>query len=187
MGEFLNRILDENLKEKDFEAAKFCMIISQTFYKVSNDPNKPRIFLQETIDSHDIWKHTDFWDGIIKFAVNEEIYNQRAHHTYVSESADDKQTRIQSVAFGQLVTYTYNMLSFDISKEKAKETINNFCKIYKLPEELEIQILRSVDDYTPTTDEQIKNEIINDNLSTICNETNNKPIVKFIIYFRMRN
>jgi hypothetical protein len=183
IGEFLNRILDENLKEKDFEGTKFCMIISQTFYKVSADMNKPRIFLQEAIDSHEIWKQTDFWEGIIKFAMNEQIHNQHVYHTYISESANDKQTRIQSVAFGQLVIYTYNMLSFYISKEKVKETINIFFKIYKLPEEMEIQILKSIEDYSPSTDQQIKNEIVDDNLSIICDEINDKPIVNFIINF----
>src|SRR4051794_33012757 len=94
LGELLLRILDETLKEKDYESAKFCMIISQTFYKIHTDPNKPRIFLQEAIELHDIWKLTEFWEGIIKYSINEEIHNSRAYHTYHSESADDKQMRV---------------------------------------------------------------------------------------------
>ena len=126
LGELLGRILDETAKERDYESAKFCMILSQTFYKISADPNKVRVFLQEAIESHDIWKQTDFWEGIIKYSVNDEAHNQRAAHTYINESVDDKQMRIQSIAFGQLLSFSFNMLSFLIPKEKVKETINSF-------------------------------------------------------------
>lgn len=177
LGELLKAILDETLKEKDYESAKFCMILSQTFYKVSSDPNKPRVFLQEAIEDHEIWKQTEFWEGIIKYSINEEVHNQRAYHTYHSESADDKQMRIQSIAFGQLLSFTFNMLSFAIPKEKVKDTIYNFCRIYKMPEEMASQIIKSVDDYTYSIDQQVKMDIVDENLSMISEEINDKNIV----------
>jgi hypothetical protein len=177
LGEMLNKILDETSREKDYECAKFCMIISQTFYKVSSDPNKPRVFLQEAIDNHEIWKQTEFWEGIIRYSINEEIHNQRALHTYHSESPDDKQMRIQSVAFGQLLSFSFNMLSFLIPKEKVRETINNFCKIYKIQEDMAAQILKSVDDYTDSMDQQLKLDIIDDNLSSLSDEIGDKNII----------
>lgn len=172
------RILDETLKERDFESAKFCMILSQTFYKIGTDPNSPRIFLQEAIEGHELWKQTEFWEGIIKYSVNEEIHNQRAYTAYVAESAEDKQMRIQSIGFGQLLSFTFNMLSFEISKEKVRDTINSFCKQYKIPEEMSSQIIKSVDEYTSTIDQQVKMDIIDDNLSIISGDLNDKNIVK---------
>jgi hypothetical protein len=173
----LLRILDETAKEKDYECAKFCMIISQTFYRVSSDPHNPRIFLQEAIESHDIWKLTEFWEGIIRYSINEELHNQRALHTYHSESADDKLMRMQSVAFGQLLSFSFNMLSFMIPKEKVRETIHNFCKIYKIQEDMAFQILKSVEEYTDSMDQQLKLEIIDDNLSSISEEMTDKNII----------
>jgi hypothetical protein len=166
----LNRILDETSREKDYECSKFCMIISQTFYKVSSDPNKPRVYLQEAIENHEIWKQTEFWEGIIRYSINEEIHNQRALHTYQLESPDDKNMRIQSVAFGQLLSFSYNMLSFLISKEKVRETINNFCKIYKIHEDMAAIVLKNVDNYSDSLDQQLKLEIIDDNLSSIISD-----------------
>jgi len=172
LGELLGRILDEATKDKDYECSKFCMIISQTFYKVSADPNKSRIFLQEAIETHEIWKSTDFWEGVIKYSINEEAHGQKATNTYQNETPEDKQMRIQSVAFGQLLSFSFNMLSFLIPKEKVKDTINNFCKIYKIQDEMAMQILKSVDDYSDSIDKQVKMDIIDDNFVNITDEVN---------------
>lgn len=177
LGEILFKVLDETMRERDFESAKFCMILSQTFYKVSSDPNKPRVFLQEAIESHEIWKQIEFWEGIIKYSINEEVHNQRAYNVYHTETSDDKKIRIQSIAFGQLLSFTFNMLSFEIPKDKVRDTINSFCKLYKIQEEMASQILKSVDEYTTTMDQQVKMDIVDDNLSVISGNINEKLIV----------
>lgn len=66
LGELLNRILDEIVLQKDFESAKYCMILSQTFFKPSIDITNQRIFLQNAIENHEIWKNIEFWEQIIK-------------------------------------------------------------------------------------------------------------------------
>ncbi len=174
LGDLLLQILSETIKEKDLECAKFCMIISQTFYRVGLATLKPRVFLQEAIECHEIWKQTEFWEGILKYSINEDIHNQRALHTYFSENLEEKQFRIQSVAFGQVLSFSLNMLSFQIPKERVKETVLNFCKIYKINEDMLNQLLRSVDDYTDTVDQQIKKDIIEDNISLINEEISEK-------------
>lgn len=187
LGDILNQILDEASKERDYESAKFCMILSQTFYRVSSDPNKPRIFLQQAIEGHEIWKQTEFWEGIIKYSIHEEVNHQKNYNIYNQESPDDKQIRIQSIAFGQLLSFTFNMLSFEIPKERVRDTINSFCKSFKIPEEQSSQILKSVDEYTSTIDEQVKMDIIDDNLSVISSvEMNDRNIVRYLVTFRMQ-
>lgn len=187
LGDLLNRILDETVKEKDLESAKFCMILSQTFYKASSDPNNPRVFLQYAIEGHEIWKKTEFWEGIIKFSIHEEIHNRRSYTPNDQESPDDKQMRIQSIAFGQLLSFTFNMLSFEIPKERVREVIHSFCKSFKIPEELALQILKSVDEYTSTIDQQVKMDIIDDNLSVISSDINDKTIVKYKVNIQDAN
>jgi hypothetical protein len=183
LGELLNKILDETVKEKDFETAKFCMILSQTFYKASSS-GAPRVFLQHAIEGHEIWKRIDFWEGIIKYSIHEEIHYKKNNNYDYKESATDKQIRIQSIAFGQLLSFTFNMLSFEIPKEKVRESIHSFCGLYKIPEELSTQILKSVDEYSSTMDQQVKIDIIEDNLSVISSDINDRNIVK-IFNFRM--
>lgn len=184
LGELLLRILDETFKEKDFESAKFCMILSQTFYKVNADPNKPRTFVQEAIESHEIWKQIEFWEGIIKYSINEEIHNHRSFHNYYNESHSEKQMRIQSIGFGQLLSFSFNMLSFEIGKEKVRDLIKNFSKLYKIPDELSSQIIKSVDEYSASIDQQVKMEMVDDNLSAISEEIvgDNFAYVIYIIY-----
>jgi predicted metalloprotease with PDZ domain len=66
IGELLYICLDEVVKDKDYQSAKNCMNIAQTLYKTANEPNKPRIFLQNLLESHSIWKSQDFWEEFIK-------------------------------------------------------------------------------------------------------------------------
>lgn len=165
----INLILEETLKEKDFECAKFCMILSQTFYKVSAEESRPRVFLQELIEGHEIWKQIEFWEGMIKHSINEELDNKHSYN-YQSESDDERNQRTQSIAFGQLLSFSYNMLSFEIGKDKVGETINNFCKVYKLQKELSEQITKSVEDYSEKVDQQVKMDVIEDNMSNISGE-----------------
>jgi hypothetical protein len=187
VGELLLKVLDETLKEKDYESAKFCMIISQTFYKVHSDPNQPRLFLQEAIQSHDIWKQTEFWEGIIKYSINEEIHNHRSFHNYYNESQSEKQMRLQSIGFGQLLSFSFNMLSFEIGKEKVRDLIKNFSKLYKIPDEMSIQIIKSVDEYSATIDQQVKMEMVDDNLSAISDEIagDNLAFVSVLIFIKI--
>jgi hypothetical protein len=174
IGDLLNKILDESVKEKDFESTKLCMILSQTFYKAGNDPQLPRIFLQQAIESHEIWKRIEFWEGIIRYSIHEELHNKKSFQDI--ESADEKQLRVQSIAFGQLLIFTFNMLSFEIPKERVRESIEASCELYKLPEELSSQILKSIDDYSSSIDQQVKMDIIDDNLSVTSNDINDKIV-----------
>jgi hypothetical protein len=183
IGDLLNRILDEAIREKDFESTKFCMILSQTFYKAGSDPLIPRIFLQQAIESHEIWKRLEFWEGIIKYSIQEELHNKKSFQDV--ESPDEKQIRVQSIAFGQLLSFTFNMLSFEIPKEKVRESIAVSCELYKLPEELSTQILKSIDDYSSSVDQQIKMDIIDDNLSVISNDINDKIVYHLNIGFKL--
>lgn len=73
IAELLNRILDEINMQKDFESAKYCMILSQTFYKPSSDINNHRIYLHTAIENHEIWKNIEFWEQIIKCIIKNEF------------------------------------------------------------------------------------------------------------------
>ena len=136
--------------DKDYESAKFCIILSQTFHRISSDPDSPRIFLQDSIDKHDCWKNVEFWEGIIKYSINEEIYKQK---NFNSESLEERQNRIKTTAFSQLLHFTFNMVSFGILKEKVIDTINRVCRLFKIPEELSQQILNYVDECSNSTKE----------------------------------
>ncbi len=66
LGDLLLNILDEIVKAKDYESFKYCLILSQTFYKVSKENHKPRIFLQNAIEIHPVCIEVSFWEEVIK-------------------------------------------------------------------------------------------------------------------------
>jgi len=170
--------------DKDYESAKFCIILSQTFHRISSDPDSPRIFLQDSIDKHDCWKNIEFWEGIIKYSINEEIYKQK---NFNCESSEERQIRIKTTAFSQLLHFTFNMISFGIVKEKVRDTINKICRLFKIPEELSVQILNHVEECSSALEKHIKNEIIDDNIGNLLNNHNDLKLVFmiFLILFFM--
>jgi hypothetical protein len=66
IGFLLYTCLDDSVKEKDYESIRIIITIGQTLYKNANEPNKPRVFLQNLLSSNFIWKEEKFWEEIIK-------------------------------------------------------------------------------------------------------------------------
>ncbi len=69
VGELIYLCLDEIIKDKDYHSAKQCMNLAQTLYKAANQPNKPRVFLQNVIEDHPLWKSADFWEEFLKCKI----------------------------------------------------------------------------------------------------------------------
>ncbi len=70
LGELIWFILDQSYLENDYEAARYCMILSQTFYCESTldikNKHQPKTSLQEKIENHEIWKNIVFWENFLK-------------------------------------------------------------------------------------------------------------------------
>lgn len=63
IGEILKFILDEVLNNEDYESARYCIILSQTYHFVNEKEEK--ISLQQMIENHGIFKNTEFWENFI--------------------------------------------------------------------------------------------------------------------------
>lgn len=156
IGELLNYCLDEIIKDKDYESAKNCMTLSQTLYKTASEPNKPRIFLQTVIENHQIWKSMSFWEDFTKCnisiysytdLINEEMHNQKNYNIYTFESPEEKNKRIKNIVSTQLISFSYNLLSFNVSKEKIKELVYSFVKYYDISDDKTEEIIKNIEDY----------------------------------------
>ena len=123
-----NIILNNSRREKDFESIKLCMILSQTFYKISND----KIFLQTEVKKNEIWKKRSFWEEIIEFSIKDEIHNTKGFKIFLEESEEEREERVKQAANSILITFSYNMQLFDMSKEERKEIINKFVNKYNI-------------------------------------------------------
>ncbi len=74
------------------------------------------------------------------------------------------------------------MISFGILKEKVRETINKICKLFKIPEDLSIQILNHVEECSISLVKHVKDEIIDDNIGNLLNNHNDLKLVNKLIF-----
>jgi hypothetical protein len=68
IGDILNHILDLIVNDKDYESARYCIILSQTFHFIGRE--KQKFYLQRKIERHDLLKMTDFWENFIACTIH---------------------------------------------------------------------------------------------------------------------
>lgn len=146
IGDILIQILNEVMNEdiKDYESAKYCIILSQTYHYINDKSEK--ISLQDKIESHEILKKSEFWENFIAYSIFQEIERQNTMNSSDNESEEDKNTRISNIVFSQLLPITDNMLSFEVEKENIKEVILAFSKQYCIPNELNQHLITMVEE-----------------------------------------
>lgn len=234
IAEALGYILDISYSECDYESIKFSIILSQTFYKVTqnipsflnlsnnddkllstydiihrssfnkNDLNEgkynnssinkqgsktrqlgeesisnvPKIYLQASIQNHEAFKNIETWNGVLKFSIKEEL-NNKSHNninnynnsiSFINKSPEDEiinKEIIKNLAFGQLLSVGYNMLSFGLNKEIIISFLKKFRSFYKLDNETESSIILHIEEFSNESEEFIKDEIIRNSLVNV--------------------
>ena len=136
LGESFIIILKEAEKNKDFWAAKNCLILSQTFcYEVENENNqKIKIYPYEKLKQNTWLSNSDFWLTYCYWMVDEEL--KKLVDTFdefkledIKEKKDfspNFKNRISEVIFSQLLPLITNMLDITKDKLKAIEIIETF-------------------------------------------------------------
>jgi hypothetical protein len=138
----LMEILGVSEKEKDFQSAKNCIILSQTFYY--EEDNK-KIYIDNKLKLNNWMKTIDFWKGIIDYMIETEINRQNSSEVNIkNESEEDKEKKISMIVFTQLITYCQVMLDFEIDKNNIVEILNLFIEKYKIDKELSSQIYGAI-------------------------------------------
>jgi hypothetical protein len=150
IGDILNHILDKVIIDKDFESARYCLILSQTYHYI--DENK-KISLQQKLENHLLFHTIDFWESFIACIIDfiiDSIYEEIEKQNKImgnNENDHDKNQRIVNTVFSQLYPICDNMLTFMLEKEKIKELISGFSKQYSLGQELDDHLIKIIDDY----------------------------------------
>jgi len=76
------------------------------------------------------------------------MHSQKNYNIYTFESSSEKFRRIKSIVVTQLISFSYNMLSFNVSKDKVKEVILFFCKYYEIEEENKQEVIKNLEEYS---------------------------------------
>jgi hypothetical protein len=67
IGDILKFIFDKVVNDEDYESAKYCIILSQTYHYVSEDGQK--VSLQKFIENHELLKKSEFWENFTKCII----------------------------------------------------------------------------------------------------------------------
>lgn len=107
------------------------MILSLTFWKNDTSKNKPeKQYLHSKIVWHPVWRDLDFWSASLFFCIREELRNQKEleEHEAPAETID----REKNIVFGQLLSFSHNMVTFMVEKQDIKKVIEKFCYYFDL-------------------------------------------------------
>ncbi len=160
-------ILELSEKEKDFESAQNCIILSQDFY-IEEKPKKKK-YLIDCIRTNKWINSIEFWEELIDFNIQKEITKNEE----INKNKDEKEIKSnnKNIVFSQVFSYTNNMVEFNIKKEDIISLVEKFCKKYGIEKEMANSIIENVNNLE-------KNKIIEEEKKTNdknkINEENNK-------------
>ena len=170
LGELLNIILDVSEKNKIYNNAKNCIILSQTFYY---EQNEEKIYLLEKIRNHKWLKSLDFWINFGDITIQPELekliekYSDITIEDILNHNNEKITTnlmkKISEVIFAQILPFVNNIKEFGINLKVIIEITENFLHKYDyLDEEEKNNIFNLISDNQDEINqirEKYKNEI----------------------------
>ena len=148
LGDIFNVILGYSEREQNYEEARDCIIISQTFYaELMVENQKYKKYLFEYIIDNQWLKNLSFWEGIIDLSIKKELEdNEQKNKETISKETDiEKKERISNICFSHMLPLTNNMIEFFFKKDIIKKTVDLFVKKYDIDEKNSKMIYDNID------------------------------------------
>ena len=143
LAEILNIILKTAEQEKDYHAAKNCMILSQTYYfeeKENKTGNIKKNYLINYIINHKWLRSPDFWRGIIQEMIDSEAKNYMKLNpdepSIFDKNNKKSQAKMSNICFSQLLPYANNMKEFYMDMRMILKIIDEFVEKYNIKKEI---------------------------------------------------
>ena len=184
LAEILLRILDLAEKEKDYESAKNCIILSQTYFYEKGDEKKKKdkndslkkIYLFEFIKNNSWLRSNDFWDGLITLMINVEVKkNQESSAKQgIEETEKFVKSRLSNICFSQLLTFTSNMIEFGMDKKEVQKLVDDYTQRFEIQKELSETIYANI----IAKSEEIEEAIAKDKSTNKNNQNKENPTAK---------
>jgi len=128
VADLLNTLLTIISSDDDIDCAMNIIIMSQTYYhdfKSSKGPAQ-KVFLQQAIVKHPLWRSEAFWTKALKSPWNSQPNEDKSEEA----SAEDQKMR----EFANLTTLTHNMLLFEVERETVEVLILSYAVSKELSE-----------------------------------------------------
>ena len=139
LSQILLCILEEAKKEKNYEDARTCIILSQTFYyEIKKGKEIIKKYLIEFIKKFNWFQQLEFWEGIINYMIQTEIHNNSEINKVNNYKENDEEFKnsILNISFSQILSYSSNMIDFMIKKEDIIKIVDKYVKVFKIPSEM---------------------------------------------------
>ena len=150
MADCLDIILDKSYKDNNFDMIKNCIILAQTYY-YKEDKTNEKIFLFAKIKNKNLFKNSLFWKNYINLMIINQLKNiQKSNKNFEGKLAifisgegvtDELKHYFGDLLFTQLLTYSNNMIEFNIEKENILDVLNYFNEKYKYLSEDDYKII----------------------------------------------
>ena len=164
LAEILNLILQTAEKQNDFEAAKNCMILSQTYYydEKDKDGNNRKKYLIEFILNYKWLRTPGFWRGIIEEMIVKEAKKYMSLNPKEPDLFDKSRKeccdRLSNICFSQLLPYANNMKEFFVDDRLIVKIIDEFVEKYQIQKEFADTIYAGVISDKPEEVEKLRKE-----------------------------
>ena len=164
LAEILNLILQTAEKQNDFEAAKNCMILSQTYYydEKDKDGNNRKKYLIEFILDYKWLRTPGFWRGIIEDMIVKEAKKYMSLNPKEPDLFDKSRKeccdRLSNICFSQLLPYANNMKEFFVDDRLIVKIIDEFVEKYQIQKEFADTIYAGVISDKPEEVEKLRKE-----------------------------
>ena len=167
LAEILNLILQSAEKRNDYEAAKNCIILSQTYYYDEKDKegNVRKKYLIEFILDYKWLRSPGFWRGIIEENIISEAKKFMSLNPKEPDlfNKDRKEScdRLSNICFSQLLPYANNMKEFFVDERLIVKVIDEFVEKYQIQKEFADTIYAGVVSDKPEEVEKLRDEYKN--------------------------
>ena len=170
----INEILKESLKliknDKDFETAKLIIDLSSALYKNTNDDEKN--FMITDIKHEKIIKNYEFWKGLIKYNIIEEIHLEKIKNVNSKEKEKEINWNINNlneIVLNKLKIFSKYMMDFSCRPNLIKQIILEIKEFYQLND-------KEVEELNLKIDEYENEQINNNNISNYTTEQNSSNL-----------
>ena len=166
LAEILNLILKTAEEQNDYEAARNCMILSQTYFYEDKDENgnAKKVYLLEYILEYKWLRTPQFWRGLIEEMISQEIKKYTnmnpGEPSLLDETNEKSMERLSNIGFSQLLPYCNNMREFFMDDRIVVKIIDEFVEKYHIQKEF-AQSIYDVINSNPEELEKLRQEYKN--------------------------
>ena len=169
LSDLLLIILDNAQKKNDFNAAKNCVILSQTFFYNDESKQNKKVYILEYLKKHPWLRSMKFWKDFIlimilkEFKKLEEMNNDSKINIAKNKNIPDKvKPKIGEVLFSQILPYVGNMSEFNVEKKYIIKIIDDINEKYNYMGDSNIEAIYDLVCSSKEELQKVKEEIKND-------------------------